>query len=178
MYTFNIFCSNQSFLIYTSIYTIPDIKSYLLFNIKAIQIGGLCLLEFTFAVQDTIMNCSFSKITSAHSNVSTFHHTAPLYNFDGTSGRWQAPAAVLPEGPESGRNTRVRGPEGPEDEQSSVFVSALASATICFSRFSQKSRFSWHNSSTLMTVIMHENFNRVSYLRNKHRVKNSRRSSH
>ena len=83
-----------------------------------------------------------------------------------------------PEGPESGRNTRVRGPEGPEDEQSSVFVSALASATICFSRFSQKLRFSWLNSSTLMTVKMHENFNRVSYLRNKYRVKNSRRFSH
>ena len=44
-----------------------------------------------------------------------------------------------PEGPESGSNTRVRGPEGPEDEQNPV---ALASATICFSRFSQKSRFS------------------------------------
>ena len=54
------------------------------------------------------------------------------------SGRWQAPAAVLPmaqrqltegprtkgtatrgpEGPESGKNMRARGPEGPEDELS------------------------------------------------------------
>ena len=87
------------------------------------------------------------------------------------SGRWQAPAAVLPEGPESAQNTRVRGPEGPEDEQSSVPVLALASATICFSRFGQKSRFSWHNLSTLMTAKMHENFSRVSYLQYKHRVK-------
>ena len=61
--------------------------------------------------------------------------------FTAKSGRWQAPAAVLPpegwqrgrgpegpeakgtatrgpEGPESGQNMRVRGPEGPEDEQS------------------------------------------------------------
>ena len=42
-----------------------------------------------------------------------------------------------PEGPESGQNMRVRGPEGPEDEQNPV---ALASATICFSRFSQHHR--------------------------------------
>ena len=69
---------------------------------------------------------------------------------------------------------RVRGPEGPEDEQSSVFVLALASATICFSRFSPKSRFSRHNLSTLMTAKMHENFSRVSYLQHKHRVKKSR----
>ena len=69
---------------------------------------------------------------------------------------------------------RVRGPEGPEDEQSSVFVLALASATICFSRFSPKSRFSRHNLSTLMTAKMHENFSRVSYLEHKHRVKKSR----
>ena len=55
-------------------------------------------------------------------------------------------------------------------------VLALASATICFSRFSQKSRFSWHNLSTLMTAKMHENFNRVSYLRYKHPVKNERNS--
>ena len=62
-------------------------------------------------------------------------------DIDVISGRWQAPAAVLPpegwqrgrgpegpedkgtatrgpEGPESGQNMRVRGPEGPEDEQS------------------------------------------------------------
>ena len=50
-------------------------------------------------------------------------------------------------------------------------VLALASATICFSRFSQKSRFSWHNLSTFMTAKMHENFNRVSYSRYEHRVK-------
>ena len=81
------------------------------------------------------------------------------------SGRWQAPAAVLPEGPktretvtrgpegpESGSNTRVRGPEGPEDEQSSVFVSALASATICFSQLSPKSRFSRLNLDTLIAA--------------------------
>ena len=79
-----------------------------------------------------------------------------------------------PEGPESGLNKRVRGPEGPEDEQSLVFVSALASATICFSRFSQKSRFSWHNLSTLMTAKMHENFSKVSYLQHEHRVKKSK----
>ena len=66
---------------------------------------------------------------------------------------------------------RVRGPEGPEDEQSPVFAKALASATICFSRFSQKSRFSWHNLCTLMTIKMHGNFSRVSYLRYEHRVK-------
>ena len=71
---------------------------------------------------------------------------------------------------------RVRGPEGPEDEQSSVFVLALASATICFSRFSPKSRFSQHNLSALMTVKMHENFSRVSYLQHEHRVKKSRQS--
>ena len=79
-----------------------------------------------------------------------------------------------PEGPESGLNKRVRGPEGPEDEQSSVFVSALASATMCFSRFSQKSRFSWPNLSTLMTAKMHENFSRVLYLQHEHRVKKSK----
>ena len=76
-----------------------------------------------------------------------------------------------PEGPESGQNMRVRGPEGREDEQSSVPVLELASATICFSRFSQKSRFSWHNLSTLMTAKMHENFNRDLYLQYEHRVK-------
>ena len=70
---------------------------------------------------------------------------------------------------------RVRGPEGPEDEQSSVFVLALASATICFSRFSPKSRFLRHYFSTLMTAKMHENFSRVSYLQHEHRVKKSRR---
>ena len=63
-----------------------------------------------------------------------------------------------PEGPESCRNTRVRGPEGPEDEQSLVTVLALASATICFSQLSQKSRFSRHNYHTLIMAKMHENF--------------------
>ena len=77
------------------------------------------------------------------------------------SGRWQAPAAVLP-------------PEGPEDEQSPVPVLALASATICFSRFSQKSRFSWHYLGPLMTAKMHENFSRVLYSQYKHRVKKSK----
>ena len=56
--------------------------------------------------------------------------------------RTKGTATRGPEGPESGENMRVRGPEGPEDEQSTVPVLALASATICFSRFSQKSRFS------------------------------------
>ena len=56
--------------------------------------------------------------------------------------RTKGTATRGPEGPESGQNMRVRGPEGPEDEQSTVPVLALASATICFSRFSQKSRFS------------------------------------
>ena len=67
------------------------------------------------------------------------------------SGRWQAPAAVLPEGPKT-RETVTRGPEGPEDEQSSVFVSALASATICFSQLSPKSRFSRLNLDTLIAA--------------------------
>ena len=82
--------------------------------------------------------------------------------------RTKGTATRGPEGPESGQNMRVR---GPEDELCSVPVLALASATICFSRFSQKSRFSLHNLSNLMTAKMHENFNRVSYLRYKHRVK-------
>ena len=93
------------------------------------------------------------------------------------SGRWQAPAAVLPEGPktqetvtrgpegpESGSNTRVRGPEGPEDEQSSFFVWALASATICFSQLSPKSRFSRLNLDTLIAAKTHKNFSRALYL--------------
>ena len=50
-------------------------------------------------------------------------------------------------------------------------VLALASATICFSRFSQKSRFSRRNLSTLMTAKIHENSNIVLYLKYKHRVK-------
>ena len=65
----------------------------------------------------------------------------------------------------------TRESEGPKGPRTSKAQSALASATICFSRFSQKSRFSWHNLSTFTTAKMHENFNRVSYLRYKHRVK-------
>ena len=73
-----------------------------------------------------------------------------------------------PEGPEieRGQNTRGR-------EKLSARL-ALASATICFSRFSQKSRFSWHNFSTFMTAKMHENFSRVSYSQHEHRVKKSK----
>ena len=74
-------------------------------------------------------------------------------------------------GPERGQNIRVR---GPEDEQRPVPVLALASATICFSRFSQKSRFSWHYLGPLMTAKMLENFDRVSCLQYKHRVKKSK----
>ena len=85
--------------------------------------------------------------------------------------RTKGTATRGPEGPESGQNMRVR---GPEDEQSSVPVLALASATICFSRFSQKSRFSWQNLSTLMTAKMHENFSRVSYSQDKRHVKKSK----
>ena len=66
---------------------------------------------------------------------------------------------------------KTRESEGPKGPRTSKAQSALASATICFSRFSQKSRFSWHNLSTFTTAKMHENFNRVSYLRYKHRVK-------
>ena len=86
----------------------------------------------------------------------------------------QETATRGPEGPESAQNTRVRGPEGPEDEQSSASVSALDSATICFSRFSPKSRFLRPNLSTLMTTKMHENYSRVSYSQHKHRVKKIR----
>ena len=88
--------------------------------------------------------------------------------------RTKGTATRGPEGPESGQNMRVRGPEGPEDEQSPVPVLALASASICFSRFSQKSRFSWHYLGPLMTAKMHENFSRVLYLQYKHRVKKSK----
>ena len=69
---------------------------------------------------------------------------------------------------------KTRESEGPKGPRTSKAQSALASATICFSRFSQKSRFSWHNFSTLMTVKMHENFSRVLYLQHKDRVKKSR----
>ena len=76
-----------------------------------------------------------------------------------------------PEGPESGQNMRVRGPEGPEDEQSYVPVSVLASATICFSQLSSKSRNSWAVLKTLMSVKNHKNCSGPLYLRYKHRVK-------
>ena len=78
------------------------------------------------------------------------------------------------EGPKGPRVPKTRESEGPKGPRTSKAQSALASATICFSRFSQKSRFSWHNLSTLMTAKMHENFSRASYLQHKHRVKKSR----
>ena len=82
--------------------------------------------------------------------------------------RAQRPSRKPLEGP---RVAKTRESEGPKGPRTSKAQSALASATICFSRFSQKSRFSWHNLSTFTTAKMHENFNRVSYLRYKHRVK-------
>ena len=66
---------------------------------------------------------------------------------------------------------RVRGPEGPEDEQSLVPVSALASATICFSQLSSKSRNSWAVLKTLMSVKNHKNCSGALYLQYKYRVK-------
>ena len=74
-------------------------------------------------------------------------------------------------GPESGQNMRVRGPEGPEDEQSEVPVSALASAIICFSQLSSKSRNSWAVFKTLMSAKNHENCSGASYLQYEYRVK-------
>ena len=74
------------------------------------------------------------------------------------------------EGPKGPRVAKTRESEGPKGPRTSKAQSALASATICFSRFSQKSRFSWHNLSTFMTAKMHENFNRVLYLQYEHRV--------
>ena len=58
---------------------------------------------------------------------------------------------------------RVRGPEGPEDEQSEVPVLALASAIICFSQLSSKSRNSWAVFKTLMSAKNHENCSGASY---------------
>ena len=101
------------------------------------------------------------------------------------SGRWQAPAAVLspkkkkkkstvtrgPEGPESGRNMRVRGPEGPEDELREVPVLVLASAIICFSQLSSKSRISWVVLKILMSAKNHENCSGPLYLQYEYRVK-------
>ena len=72
---------------------------------------------------------------------------------------------------------KTRESSGPKGPRTSKAQSALASATIYFSRFSQKSRFSWHNLNTLMTAKMHEKFSRVSYLQHKHRVKKLERFS-
>ena len=85
--------------------------------------------------------------------------------------RAQRPSRKPLEGPKGPRVAKTRESEGPKGPRTSKAQSALASATICFSRFSQKSRFSWHNLSTFMTAKMHENFNRVLYLRYEHRVK-------
>ena len=72
---------------------------------------------------------------------------------------------------------KTRESEGPKGPKTSKAQSALASATICFSRFSQKSRFSWPNLNTLMTAKIHENFSIVLYLQHKHRVKKLERFS-
>ena len=85
--------------------------------------------------------------------------------------RTKGTATRGPEGPESGQNMRVRGPEGPEDEQSLVPVSVLASATICFSQLSSKSRNSWAVLKTLMSAKNHKNCSGPLFLRYKHRVK-------
>ena len=85
--------------------------------------------------------------------------------------RAQRPSRKPLEGPKGPRVAKTRESEGPKGPRTSKAQSALASATICFSRFSQKSRFSWHNLSTFMTAKMHENFNRVLYLRYEHCVK-------
>ena len=88
--------------------------------------------------------------------------------------RAQRPRRKPLEGPKGPRVAKTRESEGPKGPRTSKAQSALASATICFSRFSQKSRFSRHNLSTFMTAKMHENFNRVLYLRYEHRVKKSK----
>ena len=61
--------------------------------------------------------------------------------------------------------------KGPEDEQSLAPVSALASATICFSQLSSKSRNSWAVLKALMSAKNHENCSGASYLQYKYRVK-------
>ena len=66
---------------------------------------------------------------------------------------------------------RVRGHEGLEDEQSEVPVSALASAIICFSQLSSKSRNSWAVFKTLMSAKNHENCSGALYLQYEYRVK-------
>ena len=50
-------------------------------------------------------------------------------------------------------------------------VSVLASAIICFSQLSSKSRNSWAVFKTLMSAKNHENCSGPLYLRYKHRVK-------
>ena len=50
-------------------------------------------------------------------------------------------------------------------------VSVLASAIICFSQLSSKSRNSWAVFKTLMLTKNHENCSGSLYLRYKHRVK-------
>ena len=70
---------------------------------------------------------------------------------------------------------RVRGPEGPEDEQSLVSLSALASATICFSQLSSKSRISRLNQKALMSAKIDENRVGSLYLRHQYHVKKSKR---
>ena len=85
--------------------------------------------------------------------------------------RTKGTATRGPEGPESGQNMRVGGPEGPEDEQSEVPVPALASAIICFSQLSSKSRNSWAVFETLMSAKNHEKCSGASYLQYEYRVK-------
>ena len=82
--------------------------------------------------------------------------------------RTKGTATQGPEGPESGQNMRVR---GPEDEQSSVPVSVLASATICFSQLSSKSRNSWAVLKALMSAKNYKNCSEPLCLRYKQRVK-------
>ena len=50
-------------------------------------------------------------------------------------------------------------------------VSALASATICFSQLSSKSRNSWAVLKALMSAKNHENCSGASYLQYEYRVK-------
>ena len=113
----------------------------------------------TFKIVSLILE---QKVVSRKANGNT---NIPIYQ-----GAGKRPRQCCTKGPKT-QETATRGPEGPEDEQSSAFVSALDSATICFSRFSPKSRFSRPNLSTLMTTKMNKNFSRLSYLQHKHRVK-------
>ena len=63
------------------------------------------------------------------------------------------------------------GPKGPRTSKASVPVSALASATICFSSFSPKSQFSWLNFRTLKTAKMLEICSECTRLRYEHPAK-------